>query len=242
MGREAVYITTPANGDTKPAVKDARTRGTRGRVIWWNLERPDNINFKDVLDDVCSYVDGVWVSDARYAQLDSRMTYVPLGSHAGITGGVAMPAHKEYDVCHLAYLWGRREGVIRKLKERGLAIAPEAWGGGQQNSVLGTSRLMLNMHQYDGLKIIAPIRVAVAAAYALPVLTESIDDRGVLEEGDFAAAPFKELIDETVRLLRPEHAGQLQVMSARLHQRLCVEWTFRRGVEHGLAHSAKTWV
>lgn len=232
LTQEAVYVFTPFNGESKPAILAARERAgaaLRGKVVWWNLERPDTGDWS-LLADVRSYVDDIWVSDHGYAaKFDMR--FVMIGSHPDL--GAALE-RKEYDVCTLAYLWGRRQAVANQLVERDLTVAPQAWKPAEKNEVVGRSRLMLNMHQYPTALIIAPIRFAVAAAYQLPLLTESVDDAEPLVDGKhFVQAPYEQLVDKTVEMVRA--IGAYRYLGGHLYNLLCIEQPFASHLHNAIA-------
>ena len=166
------YITAPMNGEIQSWNDETRAR-KRAKVYLWNLERPSgsgglqnyiNDNNKLIED---GFLDDVLVSDKRLAQ-DTRFRYIPLGSHPdlGHPGGLS---EKRYDVVHLMSYTGRRSDSW--YKDPGITVAPNGWGDVKDAS-LRRSKLMVNIHQ-DDMKFIEPLRFALAAAYGLPIITES---------------------------------------------------------------------
>jgi len=230
LSREgAIYIVSPVNGEFRPHM-EAHGAHRRARVIWWNLERPDAQGcppLSSVLDDICRYVDSVWVSDRHYASLDPRQTFVVLGSHPDLGAPPAPPA---YDFTHQSYVWGRRQAPIEALRRR-WTEGPNAWGPARDH-VLRTSRLMVNVHQTPA-PVGEPLRFALAAAYHLPLVSETLADPFPLVESiDFRAVPIGE-IPRAVEVLLA-HGPAIRETGNLLHERLCMEWTFRRGIEEAI--------
>ena len=227
-----VFIFTPWNGETTPVLEKLRKR--KSKLIWWLLER-------DVCDKgitvefnrMATLVDAVWVSDRSYENIDPiRLRHVVLGSHPDIATSY-YTSIKQYDVCTLAYLWGRRQHIVDTLIHRNISIAPPAYGQDAQDLVIPSSRIMLSMHQYPDARIVAPLRFAVAAAYGLPVITESVDDPFPLVDGeDFVSASYDDLTNAVERFLR-NSAKQLEV-SGNLQRKLLGEWRFDRSIQRAL--------
>lgn len=244
------YITTPVNGELRPHVTHRREllKGSpqRAKIIWWDLERPDagGPSLGSILDEIMPFVDAAWVSDRLVASLDGRLQHVVLGGHAGLNSrhiehdpeGKVLAAMTyalpfDYDFCHMSYAWGRRENIFALLRQKGLREGPSCYGEAREK-VLSSSRVLVNLQQYT-LPVIAPMRFALAAAFYLPIVTERVHDpfpmsRDDLIEADYSSIPnaIEEVLKDPVRLA---------IQAKRVHERLCEEWTFRRGVREGLA-------
>lgn len=220
------YIFTPINGETMPLLPAWKDR--RCKIVWWNLERPEDETLPASLASVKGAVDAVWVSDRSYAALHGALTYVALAGHHKFG---ACTRERSYDVCHLSYVHGRRGNVIADLSARGLKIAPDAYGKDAQDRVVSRSHLMLNLHQYDGMFILAPIRFAVAASYAIPIVSETCThpDVGVLA---VATAPLAKIVKTTIRALSDK--DRLREHGAALYERMCVTTDFGREVENAV--------
>lgn len=230
LSRETVYVTTPMNGETRPAIESARTRvvsaDRKARLVWWALERPDQDNakpFKEEVDAALKFFDEVWVSDAHFASLDTRVRHVVLGSHPKLREGhVARPL---YDFAHMSYVWGRRAEVIHELEKK-YEVAPNAWGA-KRAQILNATKVMFNTHQTPS-PIGEPLRFAIAAAFRLPLLTESLAAPFPLERGrHFIDVPLDHMIDEAKGFLR---RTDLDKMGNELHDELCIHRTFANGV------------
>ena len=167
-----IYVTCPMNGELRSWNDETRAR-KRAKVYLWDLERPSGsgglqnyINDNNKLIEE-GFLDNILVSDKRLSQ-DTGFRYIPLGSHPdlGHPGGLS---EKRYDVVHLMSYTGRRSDSW--YKDPGITVAPNGWGDVKDAS-LKTARLMINIHQ-DAMKFIEPLRFALAAAYGLPIITES---------------------------------------------------------------------
>lgn len=220
----AIYVFTPMNGEILPCLRVER----RSRVVWWNLERPGaDPTTGPSIDALSGLIDAIWVSDRFAAQSDSRFTYAFMASHARIADANFFP--QKYDVCHLAYIWGRREACINELRARGLSIAPQAYGADAQNKIVPACKLMLNLHQFADAPMVAPLRFAVAAAYGIPIISERLP---VPENGPMIIGEI-ERIPDLVRRLVADSVGteSLSKHGYYLHRQFCINTDFRNEVE-----------
>lgn len=180
-----IYIISPMNGEMMDFMGENQDKRyhRRATLLHWNLERPDPTNVgnygvrnQELLD--MGYFDGVIHSD-RYIANRFGFKYIPLGSHSGL-GTPGSLEEKSYDVIHLSCYSNSRSWLFHapdRPKEEvfGISIADNGWGESRDQN-LRRSRMMWCTHQ-DGLPIIEPLRVAVAAAYGLPVISEYINDQ-----------------------------------------------------------------
>lgn len=233
LGKEEIYITTPFSGETVEALLG---KERKAKVIWWNLERPDHDIPKDGIEAgmrltvtrTLASVDHVWSYDPTVATMDKRLVFAHVGSHPGLyqPGNVS----EYYDLCHLSYLWGRREDMIAELS-KAFRIAPAAWGE-KRASILEGSRAILNLHQREPLKINAPLRFAIAAAYGVPIFSETIDDPWPLVPGEsMMMAGFPELPSMVPEWLAHPNLFKIGETGMKLLTR---DHTFRLGVEDAL--------
>lgn len=227
LAADTIYITTPLTGELKS--RELFDRKTT--IVWLNLERPDGEHSPDlvaVIDDTLRYVDDIWVSDRYYAEHDSRLRFVPLGSHPGL----ALPSgpHKIiYDYAHHSYVERRRNHIYGSLTARGLKGAPNSWGL-ERAEHIRSSKFVLNVHQTPS-PIGEPLRFAWAAAYARPMLSEwCIDPFPLVPDVDFVQGKYTDLppMAQAMSWSVKEELGQ------NLFQRLCVEWQFPRGPNEAL--------
>ncbi len=237
---DAIYIVTPINGEFRAHIDHRRSilqSPQRAKIVWWNLERPDadgSPPIQEIVTDILKYADAVWVSDKQYQSMDLRMDHVVLGSHVGLRIS-SDPAPAAYDYTHQSYAWGRRDAIYIPLRSLGLREGPNGWYE-ERDKTLRSSRLMLNVHQTPAL-IGEPIRFALTAAYKMPMISETLADPYPLASGvDYLEAPFDGLVGVVSRFISVIHPSTSK-LGNNLHQRLCVEWTFRRGVEEGVART-----
>lgn len=239
--RNCVYIFTPMNGELPPHLDRGRDRGCK--VVWWNLERPTDPTHPASINALDSTVDAIWVSDRYYQTLHPRYEYVQLAGHRALAGPTAwQKGEKLWDICTLSYLWGRREDAVKKLEAQGLTVAPSAFGAEEQDNTLPACRVMLSLHQYMDLPVIAPLRFAIAASYKLPIISERFEDKlaGILV---LASGSLHELVGGAKGgmikgLLHPRTHDRLAQAGERLYDMLCVKTDFRKEVEAGVARFA----
>lgn len=232
-----LYVTTPINGEIGPHMAYRRSliggrENQKCKVVWWNLERPDSsdmegkalpVFIKDEASRLLREVDAIWSSDKWLASLSSDIRYVEMGSHPGLapSGPIHVPA--AYDIAHMSYVTTRRKAVLDRLS--GLRIAPNCWDA-QRDSVLKYTRAMLNIHQTNA-PVIEPLRIALAAAYALPYLSEDLADPWPLEPGKTClSAPHSALADSVREWLRRD----LMPLGRALRERLIERTTFGKAV------------
>ena len=112
----------------------------------------------------------------------SRARFVLLASDLRL--GRRASVLNRWDVVHLSHVTKRRRALFENLRD--LRIAPENVWAGEREDVLLASRLLLNTHQ-DEFPIMAPLRIAIAAAYRLPVISEAvIEQPSAYDAMDFA--------------------------------------------------------
>lgn len=222
---DETYVLTPMNGEVEGLYPSWRTPGNRrARLIWWFLERLDST---PMLGDGSferhrRAFDQVWVSDRWMSRQHDALRHVVLGSDRRL----GRPKLKNvYDYTHQSYVWGRREAFYLQLRAMGLREGPNAWEG-ERDLVLRRSVVMVHVQQYE-LPLYTPLRFALAAAYALPLVTERLADPYPL--GFIDQAPFGELPALVRGVVKaPGDRG------ARLLSELCDERTFLSEVEAAL--------
>jgi hypothetical protein len=230
LAARAIYITSPINGEIRPHIKHRKSIAKTDKncqIIWWNLERPGP-NIEGEATELFEYIDRIWVSDRYYATLDPRFEHVVLGSDRGLRlTSEALERH--WDWTHQSYTSPRRDPIYGALRLSGLREGTNGWGD-HRDRVLRASQLMLNVHQTDH-PIGEPIRFALAAAYSLPMISEASADLWPLANGHDYREVAYELLVEAVIAARDQNLSSL---GNNLHQTLCVDWTFRKGVERGI--------
>ncbi len=216
------YIITPLNGEWLTGWPDATAQ-----IIHWELEwRTDER--KGWLEP--PGVRRVWASDAWFAQ-EQGFEYVPMGSDYRLNEvGSAYPADKRYDVSLLSYQTGRRQVITQQLEHMGLRLAPVSnlWGR-QRSVVLLQSRVMVHVHQHDHVPAVATLRWPLAAAHGLPMITETVRDRGIFGYTHMMQADYSFLADFTRVML--DDNRQLHDYAQALQGLLCEQYAFRKVVE-----------
>jgi hypothetical protein len=240
-----VGILPTCNGELRPHITHRRSilKGPQwATLIHWNLERPDSGDYEvskitptgvaNSTSEILQYVDYQWVSDRYWASLDPRLVYVPIGSHPELAQGP--PDAKEYDACALSYNNFRRDRVIGPLKQQ-VRMAPDSAWGEERDRILRRSRAMVYVHQTP-MPIGAPLRMALAAAYKLPVIAERLADPYPYVPGhDILMFDYDVLVPSAVEALRDP--ARLEEIGRNLHRRLCMEEGFRKCVEEGVGRT-----
>jgi hypothetical protein len=212
---EACYILTWFN------TQDPFPDDTRARLICWNLEWADTPLFENV---------EYWSADKWYADTHG-WKYVPVGSDKRLTDDYPYgEAPLLYDITLQMYRDpARRAHALKRLRDCGLTIAPDGWGEARHQALL-QSRCQVHIHQLEGAHAVSPLRFAVAAAYALPMITERLNDAGVFQRCVIQST-YDGLPDCVTEKLRPIRQAELLDFGAALYERLCVELPFKKVIE-----------
>lgn len=216
------YIYSPANGDTRGGWPDAKAR-----IIHYQLEWETHPNDQAPPDPG---VAEKWTMDAWHARrIGAR--YVPIGSHPDLVNEpLNGPCETRYEVALMAYLSGRRQWLVAELERKGLRLAPNGWGM-ERHQTLRHTKAMLHVHQHDAIPGVAALRLAVAAAYRLPVITETCEDYGIFGHSTLLMCDYGNLAAFTENWTRRNETATLLDYGHALYQLLCTEQTFRRCIE-----------
>lgn len=179
----------------------------------------------------------IWCTDKHWSErIDAK--YVPMGSHADLNPRPQENCEKVYDVCTL---WAKSSGRYHAedlMNRVNLTCAPNGWGD-ERHRILSQSRMMVCVHQMrdENMKPVAPTaapqRWALAAAYKLPIVSETLADAGML--ADVTIQTDLESVGEVAASWkRTENAGKLRAKGDALHRLLCHDYTFRKGIESNL--------
>lgn len=232
LDEDETFVIVPFGGEPREHIRHRRSilrEPQKAKLVWWNLERPDSGGellspalLKQVNDEVFGFVDDIWVSDGFLQTLDPRSRFVPLGSHPGLGSGTRVAP--QYDLAHMSYMSGRRKSFYDSIS--GAVLAPTAWGA-ERARILSESRAMLNIHQTGGL-VTEPIRFALAAAYGIPLISETCVDSWPLRPNiEFLTAPIEAIPGMLKEWLA---RGDLESFGMRLKKRLCADTTFRKAI------------
>lgn len=218
------YIVTPVNGEWQHG-----WRNPRAKIILWMLEW----SLDQYPITVPHGVHEVWCSDAWQAH-NINAKYVPMGSHPGLkdANGTAEPT---YDVAFLGYIIPRRQQIMTELDALGVTRSPTSAWGTERHDILLRSRAYLHVHQWGHVPGIPALRMVVAAAYSLPVITERVEDAGLFDYRYLLTSDFMHLSAFTKMWTKDAHSHRkLADFGASLHNLLCWQMPFRKSVEDNL--------
>lgn len=218
-----VYIISPINGEWQQGWPHARARIIFNQLEWHTdhsrVELPPGVS-------------ECWNGDKWHAGLINAR-HVPIGSHDGLNLNLADCPAKEYDVVFMAYTdIYRRSQIKNALEARGLKLAPNGWGQARHDALV-RSKVMVHVHQWENIPAVAPLRWCIAAAYGLPIISESVNDRRPFAAGDFMTCDYDALADFVAERVIEED-GRLATYGYNLHKFLCHDLTFRESVERAL--------
>jgi hypothetical protein len=198
--------------------------GIPARVICWQFEYAG-----DYANNYKGFTGEVWASDKAWAEANGAK-YVLLGSHSDLAEGLqARKPDWDYDVTMLGYMTPRRQAIKDQLSDLRWPMDYPGHGTIERGNILWATHAMLHVHQHDNAPFLAPQRIAIAAAYHMPTVCETLADPGDLKDV-LAFADYGTLPNAINRLLL---IGGVNLGEA-LHQFLCVERTFRTCVEEAL--------
>jgi hypothetical protein len=253
IGAEGVFIVAPMNGNyqehmvgdienwkktgeaTGGQIAHRRLSGLPrlAHIIVWNLERPSgsgstgeyaNAGFKWMTSRIA---DEIWVSDPALAD-ETMLRYVPLGSDYGL----GEPSdEKQYDFVHMSLPNPRRIQIYKHFGET--QIGPNCWPP-QRDEVLKASRFALNVHQ-DNYPFCEPLRIALFAAYGLPIISETLRS-GYPYGGDIHQLAYHDLVDGLKQSLKDDY-GKWRDMGIRLRDKLCRDFQFGNVVRQAVSES-----
>ena len=223
------YIITPRNGEWNHGWNNPRAR-----IVHWDLEwRLQGQGYqweKAEYDDIPGVAE-TWASDKWYAGIIGAR-YVPLGSHPGLVLSEKSDDAR-YDVAILSCLSedGGRQHIFSNLMEAGLSIAPNAWNP-HRDAILKASHVMLHTHQWRNVHTVAPLRYAIAAAYALPLVSEYVEDASIFQDAVLFCRA--ESMPDYLNTMIKRHYSLMLEYGKELYELLCVEHSFRKCVEAAL--------
>lgn len=219
------YIITPLNDEWLQG-----WQSPKARIIHYELEwRTDwraSVNEPPGVAE--TWAADRWLADnigARYVPLGSDSRLNEAGEKKWISG-----LDRNYDVALLSYQTHRRQIITRQLVEQELNLAPVSglWGW-ERSATLLQSQCMVHVHQNDNTPGIAPLRWCLAAAHKLPLITETINDRGMFGYTHMMQADYNHIAAFTAHMLKDKRL--LADYALALHDLLCTQYTFKVGVD-----------
>lgn len=211
------YIFCPVNGEIKDGDTFIGWPNAKATIIFWNLEQGDYGPIPGVSE--------TWASDKAFADTIGAR-YVLLGSHPGLMNYDPLSRNGAFDVVMLSYMTPRRDQMAAWLRQKGLTLAPNGWYEDRHRTLMH-SKVMLHVHQ-NNHRYIAPQRWALAAAYKLPLFSETLDNAGDVHLKGCISYPYERLPHEISSCLNRENF--LPDIGAELHQFLCFDRPFAREV------------
>lgn len=220
-----VYIGNPLNGEWH----SWRKGELQGKLILYNLEY--NI---DNQHNIPECVDETWFGDAAHAR-QHGFRYVPLGGHGGLREDYTGNIEKNIDVSQIAYQVYRRAHITNEMKALGLRLGSNEnlWGIDRTKELLN-SKTMVHVMQWDNVPAIAPLRWCIAAAHSLPMITETVEDRGIFGHTYMMQSDYEHLPAFVAQVVKKGSHYQLDDYGRALHDLLCNRYTFRRMIESNL--------
>jgi hypothetical protein len=224
VNKKALYITCPHNGEVDAAMKARPKNDRKCKVAMWFLERPayeGSDKFKArTAELLATQLDYIWFSDCsmfkQVCHIPGTM-FVPMGSDERL-GEIAQ--NKTYDFCHMSYCWGRR-GVINEIEGK---LGGNCWGN-ERHEVLKNTKFMLNIHQ-DGDNYHEPLRFALCAAYAIPMISEECFDPFPYVAGvDFVPVAYNDIKRRMHEILKEDYNKYIP-FGSRMHAKATKEFRF----------------
>jgi hypothetical protein len=237
--KNQIIITAPMNGDYKEYIAGQIERQVSSglprlaHLIIWNLERPAGSGSTGAYASdgfewfYSRSVDEIWVSDAVLAD-ETMFRYVPLGSDYGLG---ELSDHKQYDFAHMSVEIPRRANIYKEFTAS--QKAPNCWPP-DRNNVLKSSRFALNVHQ-DNHPFCEPLRIALFAAYGLPVISETLAS-GYPYGGGIHQLPYHDLVSGLKSCLNDDYA-KWREMGLNLRKTMCEDYQFGRMVKQAIKES-----
>jgi hypothetical protein len=172
-----------------------------------------------------------WVCDKSYAErIGAR--YVPMGSDERLNENLlgSIPYLDMHYISLISYQTPRRQNITQQLKDLavGISVIDNSWGKDRSRR-LRQSVAMLHVHQTPQTAGVAPLRWCLAAAHHLPIISETIPDRGIFGYTHMMMADYEHIAKFTKHML--EDKRLLADYADALHGLLCRDWTFRKMIE-----------
>lgn len=247
---DIIYIVYCINGEFRPHIDNHRSESKKAKICYWALERPcgEPKNEKQKQDEFIAgnlellnkgYIDEVWFSDRNTATYhkDPRAIFMPMGSDTNIFQGPKAweISNKRYDYIYLSYLTHRRSLVLDRLKENfKMRERTNCWGNEREEG-LRNSKFLINIHQ-DVHPMSEPVRLALAAAAGIPVISETIQDPFPMVPNEhFIQGPWSDLLT-IIKTQHTKNYHPLMEMGKKLHNLLCNDYKFGKSIKE---HCAK---
>jgi hypothetical protein len=164
---------------------------------------------------------------------ETQLRFVVLGSHPEL-GQVS--DEKRYAFCHMSYEVPRRTGIYKYFTPE--SIGQNCWPP-ERDEVLRLSKFALNIHQ-DVHPFQEPLRLALFAAYGLPIISETIMDMYPWSDETMITARYDDLTGR-LRTALDEDYEPYREMGLRARQRMTEEFEFSKMVREAVSQSLDKW-
>ncbi|MHA2055357.1 MAG: hypothetical protein ACW99F_17395 [Candidatus Hodarchaeales archaeon] len=251
--KEGIYITAPMNGDYKEHfVGDLKHFEETGEItggelkrqkdsglprmahmIIWNLERPSGSKTLATYNNDCfewftnRFADEIWVSDVQLAD-EACLRYVTLGSDYGLG---ETSEEKGYDLTHMSVEIPRRVQIYKHFGKP--QIGQNSWGD-ERHEVLKKSKFALNVHQ-DNHPYCEPLRIALFAAYGLPIISETLANTFPYND-EVVTFAYHDIV-EGLKVALNDDYDQWKERGLKLRDRLCKDLQFGNVVRQAVQES-----
>jgi len=242
ISQEGVFIFFVMNGDVEAHLTNELNSGKPAlwsHRILWNLERPPGsagIGSEYMRRQWWlihnRYFDEVWVSDQRLAD-ESGLRYVTLGSDERL-GEVG--TDKRYDFIHLSYETGRRQSIYKYFPAH--TVAPNCWDS-ERHEALKQASFGLAVHQ-DYLSFQEPLRLALFAAYGLPIISESLYNSYPWNDQAIITADYPELVARMKKCFTEDYEPYRQ-MGLRARELMTGEYQFGKVIRQAVLETVNKW-
>lgn len=261
ISKEGIYITAPMNEDWRIHINNQhqQRKPVNAHLILWNIERPSgsagsvleyakqckylqygkwdtgeytkkNHATGEIMQSYGRFIDEIWTSDRKLSQ-ETGTSFVVLGSNEGLG---SPGTDKQYNFCHISYMIPRRTNIYNHFSN----IGPNCWGT-ERDAVLKASKFALNIHQ-DNHPFQEPLRLALFAAYGLPILTETILDSYPWSDEFMAYADYHDIVGRLNQMLIADYEHYRQ-MGLRARARMCTDFEFGKMVRQAVKESTEAW-
>jgi len=203
-----------------------RKTAQNAQIILWQTEHVPLEDYVAYSPDITRF----WHMDAAIAERYGHQ-HVVVGSHPDLPKW-KMNHSETYDICMLSYISPNRERLNQELRQR-FNLAPSSAWDMERDRILYSSRMKVHIHQHNNSKIVPGFRMAIAAAYRIPIMLEDVYNRHPFELSALWAYRhnFITIVDHW---LKPHNRGWITDYVDRLYQQLCVDDTFKRVVERNV--------
>lgn len=138
-------------------------------------------------------------------------TLVPFGYVPAFTPGPKKATTLDYDVMFFGSMNPPRMKVVNDLKLAGLKVlVAEGSYGADREDKMRRSKVILNVHYYQRVKIMEVVRLGIAMAASRAIVTQ-LDPDTIVDPyylPGIAGAPYSALVPEVVRLVKDDRARE----------------------------------